>query len=150
MGAFRDDRHGTRCAGQIVGQPNDLCGVGVAFEAKVAGIRMLSKPIKSGDEAKILSYHLDENHIFSCSWGPFDTGNTMEMPDLLNFKSLINGILRGRFGRGTIYVFATGNGGYKDNCNYDGYANSASTQGFGKTRLIFEFIFRCLRLQLGH
>ena len=87
---------------------------------------MLSEPIKTEDEAKILSYHLNENHIFSCSWGPFDDGKKMEMPDLLNFKAMVYGILHGRFELGTIYIFAAGNGGQKDNCNYDGYANSAS------------------------
>jgi len=32
-----DDAHGTRCAGEIAAVKNDVCGVGVAFDAKVSG-----------------------------------------------------------------------------------------------------------------
>lgn len=32
-----DDSHGTRCAGQIAAVKNDVCGVGIAYESKVAG-----------------------------------------------------------------------------------------------------------------
>jgi kexin len=35
---LESDYHGTRCAGQIAAIPNDICGVGVAFKAKVSGI----------------------------------------------------------------------------------------------------------------
>ena len=63
------DYHGTRCAGQVVGVPNEHCGVGVAFEAGIAGIRMLSREVSSGDEARVLAHRIQDNHIFSCSWG---------------------------------------------------------------------------------
>jgi kexin len=33
-----DDRHGTRCAGEIAAVKNDVCGVGVAYDAKVSGL----------------------------------------------------------------------------------------------------------------
>ena len=45
-----DDRHGTRCAGEIAAVRNNACGVGVAYDSKVAGIRILSKRIMPGDE----------------------------------------------------------------------------------------------------
>ena len=32
-----DDNHGTRCAGEIAAVKNDVCGVGIAYGAKVAG-----------------------------------------------------------------------------------------------------------------
>ena len=39
----------------------------------------------------------------------------------------------GRGGLGSIYVVASGNGGsYKDNCNFDGYANSIFTVTIGR------------------
>ena len=37
----------------------------------------------------------------------------------------------GRCGLGSIYVVASGNGGKKDNCNFDGYANSIYTVTIG-------------------
>ncbi|KAG0025213.1 pheromone processing endoprotease, partial [Podila clonocystis] len=40
-----DDQHGTRCAGEIAAAKNDLCGLGVAYGAKVAGLRILSGQI---------------------------------------------------------------------------------------------------------
>ena len=37
--------HGTRCAGEISARrDNHICGVGVAYDSKVAGIRMLDQP----------------------------------------------------------------------------------------------------------
>lgn len=37
-----DDTHGTRCAGEVAAVKNDVCGVGVAYSSKIAGIRILS------------------------------------------------------------------------------------------------------------
>ncbi len=40
----------------------------------------------------------------------------------------------GRKGYGSIFVVASGNGGYNgDNCNYDGYATSIYTVTIGKS-----------------
>lgn len=36
-----DDKHGTRCAGEVAAARNDVCGVGVAYDSKIAGIRIL-------------------------------------------------------------------------------------------------------------
>ena len=66
-----DDYHGTRCAGQIAAvRNNDVCGVGVAYNSRVSGIRMLSAQVTSADEATALNYRYDMNDIYSCSWGP--------------------------------------------------------------------------------
>lgn len=41
----RFNSHGTRCAGEIsAARDNGICGVGVAYDSKVAGIRMLDQP----------------------------------------------------------------------------------------------------------
>jgi len=32
-----DDRHGTRCAGEVAAVKNDVCGVGVAWGSKISG-----------------------------------------------------------------------------------------------------------------
>ncbi|KAK1142543.1 pheromone processing endoprotease [Aspergillus melleus] len=120
-----DDNHGTRCAGEIAAARNDICGVGVAYDSKVAGIRILSKPIDDQDEALAINYAYQDNHIYSCSWGPPDDGATMEAPGILIKKAMVNGIQKGRGGKGSIFVFAAGNGAsYDDNCNFDGYTNS--------------------------
>ncbi|KAF8985629.1 hypothetical protein BGZ46_003029 [Entomortierella lignicola] len=127
-----DDNHGTRCAGEIASAKNDLCGVGVAWDAKVAGIRILSGEITDVQEAEALNYNYEETPIYSCSWGPSDDGKAMEGPTGLLQEAFINGVTNGRQGKGSIFVFATGNGGrVGDNCNFDGYTNSRYTVSIG-------------------
>jgi kexin len=49
----------------------------------------------------------------------------MEGPSYLIKKAVVNGIENGRQGRGSIFVFASGNGAAQgDQCNFDGYTNS--------------------------
>lgn len=120
-----DDKHGTRCAGEIAAVRNDVCGVGMAYDSKIAGIRILSKPISDEDEALAINYKYQENQIYSCSWGPPDDGQTMEAPGILIRKAMVNAVQKGRQGRGSVFVFAAGNGAAsEDNCNFDGYTNS--------------------------
>lgn len=120
-----DDKHGTRCAGEVAAVKNGVCGVGMAYDSKVAGIRILSKPIDDADEAAAINYRFQQNHIYSCSWGPRDDGQTMEAPGILVQRAMANGIVNGRDGKGSIFVFAAGNGAARDdNCNFDGYTNS--------------------------
>ncbi|KAG0083396.1 pheromone processing endoprotease, partial [Podila epicladia] len=127
-----DDQHGTRCAGEIAAAKNDLCGLGVAYGAKVAGLRILSGQITDVDEAAALNYRFQDNHIYSCSWGPPDDGQSMDAPKGVVLDAMVNGIKNGRGGLGSIYVFATGNGGAQDDdCNFDGYTNSLYTVSIG-------------------
>ncbi|TQV95510.1 KEX1 protease precursor [Cordyceps javanica] len=122
---LREDGHGTRCAGEVAAVRNNVCGVGVAYDAKVAGIRILSKEISDMDVAEAMIYKYQENQIFSCSWGPPDDGRSMEAPALIVRRAMVKGTQKGRGGLGTIYVFASGNGAASDdNCNFDGYTNS--------------------------
>lgn len=123
---LNDDYHGTRCAGEIAaGKNNNYCGVGIAYNAKVSGIRILSGQLTREDEAASLIHALDVNDIYSCSWGPPDDGKHLQGPSPLVKKALIKGTNEGRGKKGAIYVFASGNGGHNgDNCNYDGYTNS--------------------------
>lgn len=119
------DTHGTRCAGEVSAVKNDICGIGVAYNSKIAGIRILSKPISDMDEAAAMIYKYDHNQIYSCSWGPPDDGRSMEAPGLLIRRAMLTGIQKGRGGLGSVYVFASGNGAASDdNCNFDGYTNS--------------------------
>ncbi|KAF4614570.1 hypothetical protein D9613_003149 [Agrocybe pediades] len=120
-----DDHHGTRCAGQIAAEKNGVCGIGIAHDSKVAGVRILSGPITDVDEASALNYGFQNVSIYSCSWGPPDNGQSMEGPNYLIQKAVVNGINNGRGGKGSIFVFASGNGAaHGDQCNFDGYTNS--------------------------
>lgn len=120
-----DDKHGTRCAGEVAAVKNDVCGVGMAYDSKIAGIRILSKVISDEDEAIAVNYGFKETQIYSCSWGPPDDGQTMETPGILIQRAMANGVERGRDSLGSVFVFAAGNGASsEDNCNFDGYTNS--------------------------
>ena len=120
-----DDKHGTRCAGEIAAVKNNVCGVGIAYDGKISGVRILSKAITDEDEALAIIYDYQENQIYSCSWGPPDDGMTMEAPGILIQRAMLTGVQKGRQGHGSVYVFAAGNGALSgDNCNFDGYTNS--------------------------
>lgn len=123
------NRHGTRCAGQVAATNNNsLCAVGIAFNAQIGGIRMLDGQVSDAVEAKSLSFNPDHIHIYSSSWGPNDDGKTVDGPGKLARRAFQQGIYRGRDGKGSIFVWASGNGGrYSDNCNCDGYATSIFT-----------------------
>ncbi|KAL5239580.1 hypothetical protein ACI65C_006990 [Semiaphis heraclei] len=126
-GNFRS--HGTRCAGEIIMQPNNgMCGVGTAYGANLGGIKFLDDNSTDTREAKVLKYALNYACIYSNSWGPADTGTFMEHLTEFVKRSLLKGIHNGRDGKGAIYVFAAGNGKIEgDNCACDGYVNSIYT-----------------------
>jgi kexin len=127
-----DDRHGTRCAGEVAAAKNDVCGVGVAYDSRIAGVRILSGMISNADEAVAMNYAYQKNQIYSCSWGPPDNGESMEAPDILIQRAMVTGVQKGRQGHGSIYVFAIGNGAASDdNCNFDGYTNSIYSVSVG-------------------
>lgn len=120
-----DDRHGTRCGGEVSAVKNNVCGVGAAYDSSIAGLRILSKMITDADEALAMNYDFVHNDIYSCSWGPPDDGRSMEAPGILIRRAMLNAVQNGRNGLGNIYVFASGNGAAsEDNCNFDGYTNS--------------------------
>ncbi|KAJ3406875.1 hypothetical protein CcCBS67573_g01427 [Chytriomyces confervae] len=130
---YSEDVHGTRCAGQIVSAPNNnVCGIGVAYGAKLAGERLLAESTTDAIEAQALNFKNQINDIYSSSWGPDDDGGSLDGPGKLASAALEAGVRMGRGGKGSIFVFASGNGGReKDNCNFDGYANSIYTVGIG-------------------
>lgn len=126
------NHHGTRCAGEIAAVRNSICGVGVAYDAKVSGVRVLDGPMTDSLEASAFNKNLQINDVYSCSWGPDDDGKTVDGPHILAQAAMRYGINFGRGGYGNIYVVASGNGGrFGDNCNYDGYANSLYTVTVG-------------------
>lgn len=123
------NKHGTRCAGEIAMVANNsMCGVGVAYEAKIGGIRMLDGTVTDSLEANALSFNHKHIDIYSASWGPNDDGKTVEGPGVLALEAIKKGIDEGRGGKGVLYVWASGNGGSAhDNCDCDGYTGSIYT-----------------------
>ncbi|NWW44232.1 PCSK4 convertase, partial [Pedionomus torquatus] len=128
-----ENQHGTRCAGEVAAVANNqICGAGVAYNAKIGGVRMLDGVITDVVEAQSLSLHPQHIHIYSASWGPEDNGKTVDGPGLLAAEAFYTGVTKGRGGLGSIFIWASGNGGINyDNCNCDGYANSIYTLSVG-------------------
>ncbi|KAF7487868.1 Neuroendocrine convertase 2 [Sarcoptes scabiei] len=121
--------HGTRCAGEVAAKrDNGICGVGVAYDSKVAGIRMLDQPYMTDlIEANSMGHEPDLIDIYSASWGPTDDGKTVDGPRNATMRAIVRGVNEGRRGLGNIYVWASGDGGEDDDCNCDGYAASMWT-----------------------
>ncbi|XP_058854984.1 furin-1-like isoform X1 [Acipenser ruthenus] len=126
---LNDNRHGTRCAGEVAAAANNgICGVGVAFNSKIGGVRMLDGEVTDAVEAQSLSFNPNHIHIYSASWGPEDDGKTVDGPAKLAKEAFEHGVSEGRDGLGSIFVWASGNGGREhDSCNCDGYTNSIYT-----------------------
>ncbi|XP_068612958.1 furin-like [Brachionichthys hirsutus] len=130
-----ENRHGTRCAGEVAAVANNgVCGVGVAYNAKIGGVRMLDGEVTDVVEAHSLSLNPQHIHVYSASWGPEDDGKSLDGPARLAKEAFFQGITMGRDGRGSIFVWASGNGGREqDNCNCDGYTNSIYTLSISST-----------------
>lgn len=127
-----EDRHGTAVAGISLAAANEIGGLGVAYRAGLVPLRLIAGSFETGEEAEALSYHVASGFpvdIYNNSWGPSDDFGVRYVD--------ISGVLRsafadntrnGRGGRGSIYVWAAGNGGLNgDNSNYDGYNASPYT-----------------------
>ncbi|XP_030376471.1 furin-like protease 1 isoform X1 [Scaptodrosophila lebanonensis] len=123
------NRHGTRCAGEVAATANNsICAVGIAYGASVGGVRMLDGDVTDAVEARSLSLNPQHIDIYSASWGPDDDGKTVDGPGELASRAFIEGTTKGRKGKGSIFIWASGNGGRElDNCNCDGYTNSIWT-----------------------
>ncbi|XP_048388215.1 PC3-like endoprotease variant B [Stegostoma tigrinum] len=125
--------HGTKCAGEVAMEAdNNFCGVGIAHNAKIGGIRILDGRVTDALEAASLTYNNNYIDIYSCCWGPKDNGQNFDGPRLLTTKALLEGAEKGRGGKGSIFIWASGNGGlFKDHCGADGYVNSIFTVAVG-------------------
>uniref|UniRef100_I3JKW5 Proprotein convertase subtilisin/kexin type 5a n=1 Tax=Oreochromis niloticus TaxID=8128 RepID=I3JKW5_ORENI len=121
--------HGTQCAGVVAAAANSSrCTVGVSFHARIGGIRMLDGDVTDIVEAQSLSYSPRYIDVYLAGWGPKDDGATLDGPGPLTRLVLQNGVQTGRQGRGSIFVWPSGNGGERgDYCSCDGYSNSIYT-----------------------
>jgi subtilisin family serine protease/subtilisin-like proprotein convertase family protein len=128
-----EDAHGTAAAG-VAGatKDNGHCGAGMAPEVGLAGLRLISEPTTDLQEALALGYHGQDIHVYSCSWGPTDDGKALNNMGHLVQAQMKRAIANGRGGKGSIYVWAAGNGRENhDRADYDGYANSPYTIAVG-------------------
>ncbi len=116
--------HATSVAGVAAARGfNGRFGVGAAFGASLATQRTGS------DEqiAEALSFRVDLNAIKNNSWGPPDDALIRSLPSVVR-AALEHAVTEGRDGRGTIVVWAAGNGGgSSDRVDYDPYASSRHT-----------------------
>nr|XP_011450807.2 neuroendocrine convertase 1-like isoform X1 [Crassostrea gigas] len=124
-----ENKHGTRCAGEIaMVANNNKCGVGIAYNSRIGGVRMLDGRVTDHLEASAIAFNHTYVDVYSASWGPNDDGKTVEGPGPLATKAFEKGITEGRGGKGVIYAWASGNGGrLGDNCDCDGYTGSIYT-----------------------
>jgi subtilisin family serine protease len=127
--------HGTAVAGLIAGRDRNGLGIrGIAPRACLSGINLIATggntPIQ---EAQAMNHRMAEMGLSNNSWGSTDglgrpDGGSMEWSD-----AIACGLTTGRGGKGTIYLWAAGNGakttvaantGFEaDNSNLDGQAN---------------------------
>jgi subtilisin-like proprotein convertase family protein len=112
------ENHGTAVAGIIAAEKNGVGTVGVAYNAKIAGIRAIPGDIKALE--RFVSFDVVNN-----SWGipDFFEDNFYVDPQL--GQALTNAVTNGRKGLGTAIVFSAGNRrGEGDNTNYHNFKNS--------------------------
>ncbi|NXJ72308.1 PCSK4 convertase, partial [Rostratula benghalensis] len=102
-----ENRHGTRCAGEVAAVANNqICGAGVAYNAKIGGeplfqrVRMLDGLITDMVEAQSLSLQPQHVHIYSASWGPMDNGKTVDGPGRLATEAFYTGVTKVRLRAG--------------------------------------------------
>jgi len=125
--------HGTKMAGLAAASANNgICGVGVAYDASVSGMKMLLNKGSSLNEnrlARLMAYGNQINDIYSCSWGRIDFYHSKigYMSQVVQ-DSIRRSAEQGRGGKGNIYLFAAGNGGlFNGTCSYDEYRTSIYT-----------------------
>lgn len=113
--------HGTSVAG-VIGMiaDNGIGGAGAAYGA------MLSRMYIGSDSATAaaLAFRNDLNDVKNNSWGPADNARISTMPSI-TAQAIADGATMGRDGRGTVFVWAGGNGGQaNDRVDYDPYASN--------------------------
>ena len=82
-----------RCAGEVAASVNNnMCGVGVAYNSRIGGVRMLDGDVTDAIEAWSLGLARDFIDIYSSSWGPDDDGRTVDGPGPMAKEAFREGI----------------------------------------------------------
>jgi subtilisin-like proprotein convertase family protein len=123
----------TAYAGLAAGIANNyVCGVGVAYDSRIASILLPVTDRTDVHEATAIAHALHSNDVYIGLFGPPDDGVHHVGPGRNSMTSFREGIEKGRKGRGAIYIWSAGDGGeIADSCNYDGYANHPYTIAVG-------------------
>ncbi|NXD31785.1 FURIN protein, partial [Spelaeornis formosus] len=129
-------RHGTRCAGEVAAVANNgICGVGVAYNARIGGGRfgLLEASHCLGLVLPGVSPTGTALEPLLRCWAPSIGIVMVKAPRLVvcDWGAMLS---PGRGGLGSIFVWASGNGGREhDSCNCDGYTNSIYTLSISST-----------------
>ncbi len=124
-----NDSHGTAVAGNVAATGNNTLGViGAAPEAILVGMRLLGGATTDADIAGTIAHHIQEIDIKNNSWGDgggAGSGRTLNGVGSLTAAALQHAATNGRQGRGSIMVWAGGNGRQSmDSSNYSGFPNT--------------------------
>ena len=57
--------------------------MGIAYDSKIGGVRMLDGDVTDAVEARSLSLNNQHIDIYSASWGPDDDGRTVDGPGMM-------------------------------------------------------------------
>ncbi len=127
------ERHGTAVAGMAAARGNNGMGIaGVAPNATLVGARLMVGDFTTDAQiAEAIAHRTDVIAIKNNSWGY--TSPLYFMEPLLK-AALANSTATGRGGKGTIFTFAAGNDGDKEeNANYSELTSSIHTIAVGAT-----------------
>ncbi|PJZ47067.1 S8 family serine peptidase [Leptospira brenneri] len=134
--------HGTAVGGVIAARGNNFVGVrGAAPCSKLVGVNILEKStIYSSDEYRAMINESSRVSISNNSWGSPDGYGWLWPSSSLWQQGVREGLLNGKTGKGTVYVWAAGNGAnggtisspvLVDDANYDGQANFYGVMAIG-------------------
>lgn len=116
--------HGTRVAGIIAARKNEKFTVGVAFGAEIVDVLISPKTLFDSFDPAVLSHKSEDIDVYSCSFANFHSGSEIFPLSEEQEQAFKIGTSKGRKGKGSVYVFSTGNMGdiedlTRDSCAYD-------------------------------
>lgn len=120
--------HGTATAGLAAAIANNgKGGAGVAYNARVARHYIGFE----SENAAAFAFRNDLNFVKSNSWGPLDNATIAHM-SAIEAAALADAATLGRAGKGTVIVWAAGNGAQSgDRVSYDPYASCRYAMAIG-------------------
>ncbi len=106
------DSHGTPVAGLVAARGNNNLGVsGVAPSARLAGLRLTAAAPRDSDQIAMFNWKVSEIAVKNNSWGlGQDNGLDYYVLPAPVAKSMVDATTQGRNGKGTVLVWANGNG----------------------------------------
>ncbi len=127
-----DDAHGTAVVGIAVASANNsLGGRGVAPETKFVAYNGVVTGLVASKLRSAIDLGAD---IVNNSWGSLDSSSgqfSYQSSDPAWREAMTAALGQGRQGRGTVVVFAAGNGGLNEDSNRDGYVNHPGVLAVG-------------------